>query len=110
MHQASATLALGTTHPGKDFVLIVSSKDNGVPAAFLETHSSIPYQRALMVDLVPKFSLPPARPEIIFVVDRSGSMVNKIPALISALKVFPKSLPVGVKFNTCSFGSTHSFL
>ncbi|KAF6222534.1 hypothetical protein HO173_013367 [Letharia columbiana] len=41
---------------------------------------------------------------------RSGSMVNEIPMLISALKVFLKSLPVGVKFNICSFGSIHSFL
>lgn len=53
---------------------------------------------------------PPARPEIHFVANRSGSMVNEIPMLISALKVFLKSLPVGVNFKICSFGSTHSFL
>lgn len=110
MHKASATLALGTTQLDDDFVLIVSNKDNGMPTAFLETHSSIPNQRALMVDLVPKFSLPPGRPEIIFVADRSGSMARQIPTLISALKVFLKSLPVGLKFNILSFGTRHSFL
>lgn len=53
---------------------------------------------------------PPARPEIISVANLSGSMVNEIPMLISALKVFLKSLPVGVNIKICSFGSTHSFL
>lgn len=110
MHQASATLALGSTHLGKDFVLIVSHRDIGIPTAFLEAHPSIPNQRALMLDLVPKFSLPPARPEIIFVADRSGSMASEIPTLISALKVFLKSLPVGVPFNILSFGSRYDFL
>ena len=110
MHQASATLALETTHLSKDFILIISSKGNGLPTAFLEAHASIPNQSALMVDLVPKFSLPSARQEIIFAADRSGSMVNQIPTLISALKVLRKSLPVGVKFNICSFASTPSFL
>lgn len=110
LHRASATLSLGTSQLDKDFVLIVLAKDTGVPAALLESHSTIKDQRALMVTLVPKFSLPPSRPEIIFVVDRSGSMQNKIATLKSAMKVFLKSLPVGVKFNICSFGNSHSFL
>ncbi len=110
MHRASATLSLGTSQLDKDFVLIVLAKDTGVPTALLETHRTIKDQRALMVTLVPKFSLPPSRPEIIFVVDRSGSMQTKMTALKSAMKVFLKSLPVGVKFNICSFGRAHSFL
>ncbi len=110
MHRASATLALGSAQLDDDFVLIVSNKDNGVPTAFLETHPDIPNQRALMVDLVPKFSLPPARPEVISVADRSGSMRSQIPTLVAALKVFLKSLPSGVKFNFCSFGYQVKFL
>lgn len=110
MHKASATLALGTTQLDNDFILIVSNKDNGTPTAFMEIHSTIPNQRALMVDMVPRFSLLAGRPEIVFVADRSGSMARQIPALISALKVFLKSLPVGVKFNILSFGNHHSFL
>lgn len=110
MHRASATLTLGSAELDKDFVLVLLAKDTATPKALLETHSSIPHQRALMVTLVPKFALPPSRPEIIFVVDRSGSMADKIPTLKSALRVFLKSLPIGVKFNICSFGSEHSFL
>lgn len=110
MHQASATLSLETTALDKDFVLIIVAKDTGTPKALLETHPTIPNQRALMVTLVPNFSLPPTRPEIVFVADRSGSMQYSIPTLISALKVFLKSLPVGVMFNICSFGFTYSFL
>ena len=110
MHRASAILSLGTSQLDKDFVLIVQAKDTGVPTALLETHRTIKDQRALMVTLVPKFSLPPSRPEIIFVADRSGSMQDKMATLKSALKVFLKSLPVGVKFNICSFGFMYSFL
>ncbi|MCJ1472234.1 hypothetical protein MMC13_000881 [Lambiella insularis] len=110
MTVAHASLSLGETALDQDFVLIVLAKDTGVPKAFLETHPTIPNQRALMATLVPKFSLPPSRPEIVFVADRSGSMESNIPVLVSAIKVFLKSLPVGVKFNICSFGSENSFL
>ncbi|KAI4113794.1 MAG: hypothetical protein LQ338_008111, partial [Usnochroma carphineum] len=110
MHKASATLSLGSTELGKDFVLIVLTKDTGTPKALLETHPTLLNQRALMLSLVPKFSLPRGNPEIVFVVDRSGSMTSNIPTLVTALKVFLKSIPVGVRFNICSFGFTHSFL
>lgn len=110
MHKASATLSLGSTELDQDFVLIVLTKDTGTPKAILESHPTLPNQRALMLTLVPKFSLPRSNPEIVFVADRSGSMENNIPTLKSALKVFLKSLPVGVRFNICSFGSRNSFL
>ncbi|TVY80474.1 von Willebrand factor A domain-containing protein 5A [Lachnellula suecica] len=110
MSKASATLSLGSAALEKDFVLIVQSKDVGIPKAFLETHPTIPNHRALMATLVPKFSLPPSRPEIVFVADRSGSMGGNIEMLVSAMQVFLKSMPAGVKFNICSFGSSHSFL
>ncbi|MAD85570.1 MAG: hypothetical protein CL912_21630 [Deltaproteobacteria bacterium] len=110
MSKASATLSLGSAALEKDFVLIVQSKDVGTPKAILETHPTIINHRALMATLVPKFSLPPSRPEIVFVADRSGSMAHNIPMLRSAMNVFLKSMPAGVKFNICSFGSRHSFL
>jgi hypothetical protein len=111
MTKASATLALGTTELDKDFVLQVIAKNTSVPKAILENHPTIPNHRALMATLVPKFTLPPEKPELVFVCDRSGSMANsRITLVKQALKVFLKSLPTGVKFNICSFGSSFSFL
>lgn len=109
-NRASAALTLQTATLENDFVLTILAREAGMPKAILETHPTIPKHRALMVTLVPKFKLPPSRPEIVFVADRSGSMQGNIPTLISAMKVFLKSMPVGVKFNICSFGSSHSFL
>lgn len=112
LHKASATLALGSAELDKDFIIHVVATNTGEPVAVLETHPTIPSQRALMTTLVPKFTLPPSRPEIVFLCDRSGSMGlgHQIPNLKSALQLFLCSLPVGVKFNICSFGSHHTFL
>ncbi|KAI9713318.1 MAG: hypothetical protein M1812_006677 [Candelaria pacifica] len=110
MNRASATLTLGSAKLEKDFVLLVLAKESSSPTAVLETHPTIPGQRALMATLVPKFSLKNIHPEIVFVADRSGSMTTNVTTLVSALMVFLKSLPVGVRFNICSFGSQHSFL
>jgi hypothetical protein len=111
LQKASATLALATAELGDDFVLQVVATNTGNPIAVLETHPTIPNHRALMATLVPKFNLPSARPEIVFLCDRSGSMGgNKVQNLKVALQVFLKSLPVGVKFNICSFGSRYEFL
>jgi hypothetical protein len=111
MTKASATLSLGTACLDKDFVLQVIAKNTGVPKAVVESHPTIPNHRALMATLVPKFTLPAERPEIVFVIDRSGSMGgSRIELAKQALLVFLKSLPVGVKFNICSFGSSYSFL
>lgn len=111
--QASASIRLAKENElllERDFVLVVKADGLDNPTALLETHSSIPDQRALMVTLVPKFNLPPIKPEVIFVIDRSGSMREKIPTLRSALQIFLKSLPVGICFNICSFGNNHQFL
>ncbi|KAK4117120.1 VIT-domain-containing protein [Canariomyces notabilis] len=112
LQKASATLSQATTELGDDFVLQIVASGVDKPVAVLETHPTIPNQRALMATLVPKFNLPPSRPEIVFLCDRSGSMRggNKIDNLKTALHIFLKSLPVGVKFNICSFGSRHEFL
>ncbi|KAI9787082.1 MAG: hypothetical protein M1839_003317 [Geoglossum umbratile] len=109
-NKGAATLSLGKAELEKDFVLLVVVPDIVKPQALLETHPTIPNQRALMLTLVPKFALPPQKPEVVFIVDRSGSMSSNIPTLISALKVFLKSIPLGVKFNICSFGSSYRML
>ena len=109
-HLGSATLTLGSTELDKDFVVVVQAKGQDTPRALLEMHPSLPNQRALMATLVPKFNIPNAHPELVFVVDRSGSMGGKMHLVTEASKVLLKSLPVSVKFNICSFGSHHSFL
>ncbi|KAK6088937.1 von willebrand domain containing protein [Seiridium cupressi] len=110
LQKASATLSLGTAELEKDFILQMQATNTGNPVAILETHPTIRNQRALMATLVPKFQLPAEKPEIVFVCDRSGSMDSKINKLKAALRLFVKSLSVGMKFNICSFGSRHSFL
>jgi hypothetical protein len=111
MTRASATLSLGTACLDTDFVLQIIAKNTGVPKAVVENHPTVTNHRALMATLVPKFTLPSEKPEIVFVIDRSGSMGgSRINLARQALLVFLKSLPVGVKFNICSFGWSHSFL
>ncbi|KAL2209662.1 hypothetical protein CC79DRAFT_1270664 [Sarocladium strictum] len=109
-HRASASLSLASTSLQTDFVLQIISDKLGEPSAIMETHPDLPNQRALMTTLVPKFGLPPQKPEIVFLCDRSGSMGGRIKDLVSALRIFLKSLPPGVMFNICSFGSDYSFL
>lgn len=110
LQRASATLSLGKTELDRDFVLQVVATKIGDPLAVLEKHPDIPGQHAILATLVPRFSLPSLRPEIVFICDRSASMNASIPNLKEALHVFLKSLPVGVKFNICSFGSNHELL
>lgn len=108
--KASATLTLGSTELADDFVLQLIIDDIPKPQAIIESHPVLP-TRALMATLVPKFSLEPHHPEIVFIADQSGSMSgSKNEALVAALKVFLKSLPLGVRFNICAFGNSFKFL
>jgi hypothetical protein len=110
MSKASASLVLPTTELLTDVVLQILIDDVGSPKAILEKHS-LPGRQALMTTFVPQFKLKPIRPEIIFIADQSGSMQGaKNTALVAALKTFLKSLPPGVRFNICAFGTRHNFL
>lgn len=111
LSKASATLSLGTSTLEKDFVLEILYQDSGKSKAILETHLNIPGQRALMATLIPKNPAQQSKPEVIFVADQSTSMRGaRTKTLVAALRVFLKSLPVGIKFNICYFGTYHSFL
>lgn len=83
--KASASLSLKSTSLDKDFVVIVAATNLGEPSAVLETHPTIPNQRAIMASLVPKFDLPSEAPELVFICDRSGSMGGKIDDLSMSL-------------------------
>lgn len=110
LSKASVTLSQGSASLGQDFIIHIVTTKIDEPVAFLETHPTIPNQRAIIATFVPKFNLPAEKPEIMFLCDRSGSMRDKLNDLIRALNIFLKSLPVGIKFNICSFGSRFSFL
>ncbi|KAI0403512.1 von Willebrand factor type A domain-containing protein [Xylaria palmicola] len=109
-NRGSATLSLDGHSLLTDFVVVVNFANMNVPRALLETHPNIPNQYALMVTLVPKFQLPTTPSEVVFVIDRSGSMGGKMGLVIQAMNTMLKSLRVGVKFNICSFGSRFSFI
>ncbi|CZT25282.1 related to Vault poly[ADP-ribose] polymerase [Ramularia collo-cygni] len=109
--KASATLSLGSAELAQDFVLQILVDNVGDPKSVVETHPTLPNHRAIMTTLVPKFTLKPANSEIIFIADQSGSMEGpKNKALVAALKIFLRSLPLGVRFNICAFGSSFQFL
>ncbi|KAM3511248.1 hypothetical protein MY11210_005117 [Beauveria gryllotalpidicola] len=112
LQYASASLTRSDVQLDKDFIVQVCAKGLGDPSAVLETHATIPSRRAIMATLVPRFNLAVEKPEVVFICDRSGSMDTgtRLPNLKSSLPVFLRSLPVGVLFNICSFGSSHSFL
>ncbi|CUS07894.1 unnamed protein product [Tuber aestivum] len=111
--KAHATLALALPSLmglDKDFTLLINANNIGDPRAFFAPHPAIAGTSTLMITMVPKFVLPPQGHEIVFVVDRSGSMLDKIATVRSALHLFLASLPAGSYFNICSFGSNHSSL
>ncbi|CAZ81561.1 unnamed protein product [Tuber melanosporum] len=115
--KALVTLSQTPAELLEDFVLLITTITPhfiSTPQALLETHPTISGHQALKVTLVPRFELPrtetPEKTEIIFLVDRSGSMRDTIGHVKSALRIFLKSLPLGCFFNIISFGSQYTFL
>ncbi|KAI1820844.1 von Willebrand factor type A domain-containing protein [Xylaria intraflava] len=108
--RGTVELSLKTTTLDKDFVVIGIIKDSDRSKALLETHATISNQRALVASLVSPFNISSSHGEVVFVVDRSSSMGNKIGMVIEAMKILLKGLPVGIKFNIGSFGFFDDFL
>lgn len=116
-HVETATVKLesGPMFLEKDFVLDIVTMPNGTaenPQAWLEEHPTLPNHKALMLTLPPKLlarNAPPMqRSEILFLVDCSGSMEDKIVSLKSAMQFFLKGIPEGRKFNIWCFGSGYT--
>ncbi|KAL7786995.1 von Willebrand factor type A domain-containing protein [Trichoderma ceciliae] len=111
LQRAHATLSQGSADLSKDFIIQIVATGLGDPMAVLETHPTIPNQRALMATLVPRFNLPMEMSEVVFMCDRSGSMGDgwKIPNIVTALKIFLKSLPVGINTFAADYGGTEMY-
>ncbi|CAG8710555.1 8161_t:CDS:2, partial [Acaulospora morrowiae] len=107
---AKITLAEDVTYLEKDFILVVKSLDLDVPRAFVE-YNSTTETNCVMLTLVPKFALKETLVELIFIMDRSGSMRGEpIQKAAQTLQLLLRSLPEGCYFNVVSFGSHHDSL
>ncbi|KAJ7596778.1 hypothetical protein C8J56DRAFT_918310 [Mycena floridula] len=95
----------------RDFVIIIHSEGLDGPRCFaeLQGHSEDvdDLSLALQLTIIPNFKLPPVtRQEYLFLVDRSGSMHDRIETAKSTLMILLKMLPVqGTIFNIFSFGN-----
>jgi hypothetical protein len=68
-------------------------------------------ERCAMVSFFPRLMDVDAQGEVLFLVDRSGSMQgSKMKRTVDTMQIFLRSLSPGVRFNIVSFGSTFSTL
>jgi Vault protein inter-alpha-trypsin domain/von Willebrand factor type A domain len=107
---ASATVRLGErrTELDRDFVLLVKLQEPHQPRAWLEERNG---ETVAMLALQPRFETRESPSEVIFVVDRSGSMGgSSIAEARNALQLCLRSLREGSWFNIVGFGSTHQML
>lgn len=117
LRKGNATLSNRSAKLESDFILLISPKERiGNTRAFMEPHPDCNNHSAVMVTLSPQDftrssnSIECSKSEIIFVVDCSGSMEDKVNDLRTAMKVAIRSLPEGCFFNLCLFGSSNELL
>lgn len=106
----------------RDFVLEIKSKpEAGGPKAqaWLGQHTDpdLPSQQALMIHIPPSALSSASRSksgdvtgEIVFLLDQSNSMEDKIGSLMKATRFLLQNIPCGWKFNIWRFGSTYTSL
>jgi len=92
----------------RDLVVLIQTEDFDKPVVFIEkTEESL----AALVSLIASFKLDEQKVELIFLVDRSGSMDGEsIEQAKKLLYLFLHSIPANCYFNVWSFGSTFSCL
>ncbi len=101
---ATVTLAQARAALDRDFVLAVDAAGAGSPQAWIERTDD--GGEAVAVAFVPQFSREPSPAEVLFVIDRSGSMEGtSIEEVRKALQLCLRSMIPGCRFNIIGFGS-----
>lgn len=91
-----------------DFILHIAQEKPHNPRAFIEVDEEEDETNTVtaMLTLLPEFELEDIKSELIFVIDRSGSMEGRfIEEAKSALQLFMRALPSDCHFNIYGFGS-----
>jgi Ca-activated chloride channel family protein len=102
-------LGEGATSLDRDFVLLITLAEPHAPAAWLERDGETGHVVALAFQ--PRFETDEAPAEVIFVLDRSGSMGgSSIQEAKNALQLCLRSLRDGCRFNIVGFGSSFEIL
>ena len=102
--RARVRLSHDTVAMDRDFVLLVTPKESGQPEVLLERNEDGLATAA--VSFVPKLEAGTARNEVVFLVDRSGSMGgSSIEQVRAALHLCLRGLKEGDRFNIVGFGS-----
>merc|ERR1712038_1593803 len=92
----------------RDLVVLIQSEENEKPVVFIEKSKD---SQAALVSLIPSIKLDDQNVELVFLVDRSGSMQGEsMEQARKALELFLYSLPANCYFNIWSFGSRFSCL
>lgn len=103
----------------RDFVLDIRSSlgaEGARPEAWLEQHPNKENHKALMISIPPDVVADSsvknvrAKPEIVLLLDQSGSMDDKISVLRGASSYLLHNIPMGWKVNIWRFGSTYRSL
>jgi len=106
---ATITLSQREAPLDRDFVLSVETTSFEKPASWIERDDE--GSLAAAVAFVPKFESGCVPAEVIFVVDRSGSMQGtSIQEVRNALQLCLRSMTSGCRFNIVGFGATYESL
>ena len=106
---ATVTLAQKDAALDRDFVLSIEAPGLDAPQALVERQDD--GTEAIGVAFAPAFATTSAPAELIFLVDRSGSMGgDSIEEVRNSLQLCLRSMTPGCRFNIVGFGSTHEAL
>ena len=106
---ATVSLSVREAALDRDFVLLIDARGFDAPIAWIERDDN--GAEAIAVALVPKLPSASTPSDIVFVVDRSGSMEgSSIEEVRNGLQLCLRSMIPGCRFNIVGFGTTFKSL